>query len=232
MANALEQLKSLGFDNLPEGLTAEKIVEVLSNADEFKGAFSAVARLKDENSTLKDKVTTFEQEKAALEAEKEAALRANLEAEGKFDELRQLDKEAHERELEKQKGETGKYIEQLKNSAKETATSKLASLFDKQYSDIADVLVKDLVQTDVVGGSVVTKFVVDGKELSSFEEAKEFMTTVPKYASRMAGAQTKGAPAGGGDDKPTFKKPHEMNSQERIAFKNRDPEGFKKAFNL
>ena len=59
--------------------------------------------------------------------------------------------------------------------------------------------------------------------LNSYKEEFGFM---------FDGTQSSGGRAEGGNGGAEHKKPSEMNSAERIAFKERDPNGFKQAFNL
>jgi hypothetical protein len=222
MSNALEALKQLGFETLPEGLTAEKVKETLSTSDEFAGVFSAVNRLKEERDGLKTQVSGFEQEKAELAAKAEEALRKQLESEGKFEELRKLDQQKFEQdklELLK-KGET--YLEKLKEQSSATMRTKLAGLIDSKHGDIADLLVRDLVVTDVVDGNVVSSIKIGENTFTDFEQAKAHMATLPTYASRMAGAQTQGAPAFGGKNIAT----QETNTKAELAKSKGDLNGY------
>lgn len=136
--------------------------------------------------------------------------------------------------LEEQNGEwQSKYnslLDDIRKKEKAAVVNDLASAgTDKTRGELKRLINMDLTFDD------------DGNLIVLDKDGKATGTTIEEYRAKIKdlyptlageshgkGGQSKSAWSGSG----SAKKPSEMTSQERIEFKERDPEGFKRAFNL
>lgn len=117
--------------------------------------------------------------------------------------------------------------------------SQIASDFLAQYgtgSQLAlDAMKREYEQRiDIRDGKTVVLDAGGNLTALSIEDLNKEFVANSRYSDNIKGTQATGGGANGnkGGGGAVMKKPNEMNSTERLAFKNADPEGFKKAFNL
>ena len=185
-------------------------VSGIDPADELKGALQ---REREERKAAKARADQLEREKAEAE---EVRLREKSE----FKELYEREKSAAQKlkeEWEAEKLATKK--EKISNAAlqigaelgDQESSVKLLTREAKDYIEIENGVVKYL-----IGGVEVTKEVLVD-------------TLAKQYPQLCKGSGASGGGAAGGKNGGAGKKLHEMTQSERLEFKKRDPEGFRRA---
>lgn len=143
------------------------------------------------------------------------------------------DKEALERISAEREAEAQANLNELKNSIK---TEKINNF----YSDLVTELgaggqhnedLRDLLKARFPADYDMTEHSIKIGGADSVDELKKTITESGRYDAFLAGSgSTGGRSTGATSTGAATKNPKEMNSAERIEFKQNDPEGFKRAF--
>lgn len=176
----LEQLQAAGFEvKAPEGFDATKLDAVIENAPQTDGLRKGLERTKTELQSLKT-------EREEIERAAEQAKREKLEAEGKFEELRQLDRQ----ELEKLQSS-------LVKSRAESLKQQTLSLFSSDVDLIADSVEKHL-KPKFENGQVIDTFEFGGNTYTNVADYHKALMANATFASKIKVPASSGAPAAGG----------------------------------
>lgn len=188
----------------------------------------ATKGLKDTNDALKaEKIE-------ALELKKAAELAAAEEA-GNHAEVLRL-KEEQQAELSNAlQAKLDTVNNKLISNDKDLAVSELSSHMINNDAAIK-MLLSNMVKVSVSDSGELQKSFVDfnGQEVAKDVQGYlAWAATDATMRNYIKGSQASGGQAGGNNNHVQGRKnPKDMSSQERLEFKNQDPDGFKKAFNL
>ncbi len=201
---------------------------------------ATLSNISAERDQLKGQLSDFQtSEQAKIEAAKkqafdealaEALKTGNVEAQQQlFDEQKADMTNRHEQEIETWKGK----LQAIGDKMSEALVDSLSIHATDAGKAAFKLLVKSRVQVDPETGKEIY-LNTDGSASSLNKE--QFIAELKKdavFMPVMKGDISVGnGILGGGSSQPVSKSPKEMTTQERIEFKQRDPEGFKKAFNL
>ena len=129
-------------------------------------------------------------------------------------------------------------IDEMKNKNVSAKKEAVANSFVKEFGiddpfsreSLADAYKKRI---DIRDGNVVVLDPTGSLTALTVEDLNKEFISASKYANHIKGTgATGGGATGNKSGGAALKKPKDMNSTERIAFKQNDPHGFKKAFNL
>lgn len=209
----LEQLQANGFEvKAPEDFDVSKLDAVIENAPQTEGLRNGLNRTKTELSALKE--TMSEAERAAEQAKRE-----KLEAEGKFEELRQLDRQ----ELEKLQSSL---VTSRAESLRQQAKSKFS-----QDADLIEYALSQHIKPKFENGMVVDTFEFNGNQYNNFDDYFKALSANDQFASKIKAPTSTGAQAAGGQGQHSVtKKPSEYTEAERIDMYRNDPQKFNELF--
>ena len=197
----LEQLQANGFEvNVPEDFDVSKLDAVIENAPQTEGLRNGLNRTKTELSALKE--TMSEAERAAEQAKRE-----KLEAEGKFEELRQLDRQ----ELEKLQSSL---VTSRAESLRQQAKSKFS-----QDADLIEYALSQHIKPKFENGQVVDTFEFNGSQYNNFDDYFKALSANDQFASKIKAPASSGAHAAGGQGQHAVT-PHrsKMSATEKRAY--------------
>lgn len=197
----LEQLQANGFEvTAPEDFDVSKLDAVIENAPQTDGLRKGLERTKTELQGLKT-------EREEIERAAEQAKREKLEAEGKFEELRQLDRQ----ELEKLQSS-------LVTSRADTLKQKTLSMFDSDLDLLSDSIDKHL-KPKFENGKVVDTFEFAGNVYSNVDDYHRALLANETFASKKKTPTATGAQAAGGQGQHAVT-PHrsKMSATEKRAY--------------
>lgn len=197
----IETLQAQGFEvKAPEDFDASKLDEVIENAPQIEGLRSGLNRVKSERDQFKQSLT--DQQAAAEQAKRE-----KLEAEGKFEELRELDRQ----ELSNLQGS-------LVTQRAETVKQKTLSLFDRDLDLLSDSIEKHL-KPKFENGQVVEAYEFNGNQYSNIEDYHKALISHPSFASKIDVPVSSGAQPSGGQGRHAVT-PHrsKMSATEKRAY--------------
>lgn len=197
----LEQLQAQGFEvKAPEGFDASTLDAVIENAPQTEGLRNGLNRTKTELQGLKS-----EQEELGRRAEQ--AKREQLESEGKFQELRDLDR----KELE---GLQGSLVTQRAETLKQQALSKFS-----QDVDLIQYAVGQHVKPKFENGTVVDSFEFNGNQYNNFDDYFKALSSNDQFASKIKAPASSGAQASGSQGQHSVT-PHrdKMSATEKRAY--------------
>lgn len=228
MPTLIELLKAEGIE-VSESLSA-KLPTLLEASDEVR----AMSQTKDEllkwKQDNKPLLETLQSEKDALDTKYQEELNERMRIAKESNDYKTQLEIIQERE-EKQAKQLEIRNEQAKGSAQESAELQVANLF--QSKEVGRLIAKNYASVELgEDGSVNTTYTLNGESFSDFNLFKSAAEKVDYLASQMAAPQSSGPSGKGGQGGGGNKKPQDMNSAERLEFKQRDPAGFKLAFNL
>ena len=207
-----------------------------ADIEALKADFEAKEKTYKEN---EEKLVNFKDK--ILSEKKEAELKAAKDANDHEEVMRikgldyQSSIESLERELLSVNSLNDSLIGENLDRAKDIATKEFTSYMISNDKFIVDAIgnrVKSRVGDD---GKIVTEFLdFDGNVVSNdVKGALEWAAKDDMMRNYLAGSRASGGQAGGNNNHVQGRKnPKDMSSQERLEFKNQDPDGFKKAFNL
>lgn len=176
----LEQLQANGFEvKAPEDFDASKLDAVIENAPQTDGLRKGLERTKTELQGLKT-------EREEIERAAEQAKREKLEAEGKFEELRQLDRQ----ELEKLQSSL---VTSRADTLKQQALSKFS-----QDVDLIQYAVGQHIKPKFENGMVVDTFEFNGNQYNNFDDYFKALSANDQFASKIKAPTSTGAQAAGG----------------------------------
>lgn len=176
----LEQLQANGFEvKAPEDFDVSKLDAVIENAPQTDGLRKGLERTKTELQGLKT-------EREEIERAAEQAKREKLEAEGKFEELRQLDRQ----ELEKLQSSL---VTSRADTLKQQALSKFS-----QDVDLIQYAVGQHIKPKFENGQVVDTFEFNGNQYSNFDDYFKALSANDQFASKIKAPTSTGAQAAGG----------------------------------
>ena len=167
----IETLQAQGFEvKVPEDFDASKLDEVIENAPQIEGLRSGLNRVKSERDQFKQSLT--DQQAAAEQAKRE-----KLEAEGKFEELRELDRQ----ELSNLQGSL---VTQRAESLKQQTIGKFS-----QDVDLIQYAVSQHVKPAFENGQVVDKFEFNGNQYNNFDDYFKASTRTSSFTSHLSWCQ-------------------------------------------
>lgn len=197
----LEQLQANGIEvNVPEDFDATKLDAVIENAPQTDCLRKGLERTKTELQGLKT-------EREEIERAAEQAKREKLEAEGKFEELRQLDRQ----ELEKLQSSL---VTSRADTLKQQALSKFS-----QDVDLIQYAVGQHIKPKFENGQVVDTFEFNGNQYSNFDDYFKALSANDQFASKIKAPTSTGAQAAGGQGQHAVT-PHrsKMSATEKRAY--------------
>lgn len=197
----LEQLQANGFEvKAPEDFDVSKLDAVIENAPQTDGLRKGLERTKTELQGLKT-------EREEIERAAEQAKREKLEAEGKFEELRQLDRQ----ELEKLQSSL---VTSRAESLRQQALSKFS-----QDVDLIQYAVGQHIKPSFENGQVVDKFEFNGNQYNNFDDYFKALSANDQFASKIKAPTSSGAQAAGGQGQHSVT-PHrsKMSATEKRAY--------------
>lgn len=228
MPTLTELLKAEGID-VPESLSA-KLPTLLEASDEVRAMSQAKDELLKWKQDNKPLLESLQSEKNELDTKYNDELNERMRVAKENDDFKTQLEIIQERE-KKQAEQLEIRNKQAKHGAQESAELQVAGLFKSQ--EVGRLIAKNYAVVDLSDdGSVNTTYNLNGESFTDFNLFKAAAEKVDYLASQMAGPQSSGPSGKGGHGGGGGKKPQEMNSQERLEFKQRDPAGFKLAFNL
>ncbi|AUR97004.1 coil containing protein [Vibrio phage 1.236.O._10N.261.52.C4] len=197
----IETLQAQGFEvKAPEDFDASKLDEVIENAPQIEGLRSGLNRVKSERDQFKQSLT--DQQAAAEQAKRE-----KLEAEGKFEELRELDRQ----ELSNLQGSL---VTQRAESLKQQTIGKFS-----QDVDLIQYAVSQHVKPAFENGQVVDKFEFNGNQYNNFDDYFKALSSNEQFASKIKAPASSGAqPSGGQGQHAVTKRRSQMTAEEKTAF--------------
>ncbi|AUR92863.1 coil containing protein [Vibrio phage 1.178.O._10N.286.45.E12] len=197
----IETLQAQGFEvKAPEDFDASKLDEVIENAPQIEGLRSGLNRVKSERDQFKQSLT--DQQAAAEQAKRE-----RLEAEGKFEELRELDRQ----ELSNLQGSL---VTQRAESLKQQTIGKFS-----QDVDLIQYAVSQHVKPAFENGQVVDKFEFNGNQYNNFDDYFKALSSNEQFASKIKAPASSGAqPSGGQGQHAVTKRRSQMTAEEKTAF--------------
>ncbi len=205
----------------------KELAETKKEAYRYKGDLTHVQRTAQEKTDRLQALELAEKERQELLEEKELASKKEK---GQYDEILEHQKNSYEKKLADITAEKEQLINEARKGKKEALVTKLSSVGTNDTRDILKRLIESDLTFNEDGGFIVLE---NGKasSISVEEYASKLKDLYPALVgeSHGKGGSSKGADSGSG---LRTKKPSEMSSQERIEFKQRDPLGFKQAFNL
>lgn len=197
----LEQLQANGFEvKAPDDFDVSKLDAVIENAPQTDGLRKGLERTKTELQGLKT-------EREEIERAAEQAKREKLEAEGKFEELRQLDRQ----ELEKLQSSL---VTSRADTLKQQALSKFS-----QDVDLIQYAVGQHIKPKFENGQVVDTFEFNGNQYNNFDDYFKALSANDQFASKIKAPTSTGAQAAGGQGQHSVT-PHrsKMSATERRAY--------------
>lgn len=197
----LEQLQANGFEvKAPDDFDASKLDAVIENAPQTDGLRKGLERTKTELQGLKT-------EREEIERAAEQAKREKLEAEGKFEELRQLDRQ----ELEKLQSSL---VTSRADTLKQQALSKFS-----QDVDLIQYAVGQHIKPKFENGQVVDTFEFNGNQYNNFDDYFKALSANDQFASKIKAPTSTGAQAAGGQGQHAVT-PHrsKMSATEKRAY--------------
>ena len=197
----IESLQAQGFEvKSPEGFDASKLDEVIENAPSIEGMRTGLARVKSERDQFKQSLT--DQQAAAEQAKRE-----KLETEGKFEELRELDRQ----ELSNLQTSL---VSQRAESLKQQTIGKF-----NQDVDLIQYAVAQHVKPAFENGQVVDKFEFNGNQYNNFDDYFKALSTNEQFASKIKAPASSGAKPSGGQGQHSVT-PHrsKMSATEKRAY--------------
>lgn len=197
----LEQLQANGFEvKAPEDFDVSKLDAVIENAPQTDGLRKGLERTKTELQGLKT-------EREEIERAAEQAKREKLEAEGKFKELRQLDRQ----ELEKLQSSL---VTSRADTLKQQALSKFS-----QDVDLIQYAVGQHIKPKFENGVVVDTFEFNGNQYNNFDDYFKALSANDQFASKIKAPTSTGAQAAGGQGQHSVT-PHrsKMSATEKRAY--------------
>lgn len=197
----LEQLQANGFEvKAPDDFDASKLDAVIENAPQTDGLRKGLERTKTELQGLKT-------EREEIERAAEQAKREKLEAEGKFEELRQLDRQ----ELEKLQSSL---VTSRADTLKQQALSKFS-----QDVDLIQYAVGQHIKPKFENGMVVDTFEFNGNQYNNFDDYFKALSANDQFASKIKAPTSTGAQAAGGQGQHAVT-PHrsKMSATEKRAY--------------
>lgn len=222
------------FDALNDAFKAEykeKDGSYFLDVDDAAGLQSALDRQKDENRSLKDKMTTFESELAAIKAERDAAAADKNRKTKDYDAL----EADYNRKLEAAKTDANGREEKYKATIqKMLVDNKALEIATDAFGENAEIMlphIKARLQANFDGDEPVTR-VLDSKgqaSASSLDELKKEFVDNPRFAPIVVGTRASGGNANGStsaNGKAGDKKPSEMSSEDRKHLLNTNPAEF------
>lgn len=228
MPSLASLLKAEGLEISPE--LEAKLPTLTEASDEVRAMSQAKDELlkwKQDNKPLLESLQT---EKNELDTKYNDELNERMRVAKENDDFKTQLEIIQERE-KKQAEQLEVRNKQAKHGAQESAELQVAGLFKSQ--EVGRLIAKNYAVVDLSDdGSVNTTYNLNGESFTDFSLFKSAAEKVDYLASQMAAPQSSGPSGRGGQGGEGHKKPSEMNSQERVEFKQRDPSGFKKAFNL
>lgn len=199
---------------VPHGDKFRLDVSGIDPADELKSA------LNKERQDRKD----AKQQLADLQA-------AQVESQRKSDEEKGEFKSLYEREQE-DKRSLQERLDSMMKEKRDLALGSATALIGKELS-------KDTAKADLIAQQSMkfARYNEDGSisyEIGGIQvdKSKVIEQITVEYPFLVDGVKSSGGGANGGDSSGATKRPSEMTSAERLKFKQNDPEGFRKAFNL
>lgn len=197
----LEQLQANGFEvKAPDDFDVSKLDAVIENAPQTEGLRKGLERTKTELQGLKT-------EREEIERAAEQAKREKLEAEGKFEELRQLDRQ----ELEKLQSSL---VTSRADTLKQQALSKFS-----QDVDLIQYAVGQHIKPKFENGQVVDTFEFNGNQYNNFDDYFKALSANDQFASKIKAPTSTGAQAAGGQGQHAVT-PHrsKMSATEKRAY--------------
>lgn len=197
----LEQLQANGIEvTVPEDFDATKLDAVIENAPQTDGLRKGLERTKTELQGLKT-------EREEIERAAEQAKREKLEAEGKFEELRQLDRQ----ELEKLQTSL---VTSRAESLRQQAKSKFS-----QDADLIEYALSQHIKPKFENGMVVDTFEFNGNQYNNFDDYFKALSANDQFASKIKAPTSTGAQAAGGQGQHAVT-PHrsKMSATEKRAY--------------
>lgn len=199
---------------VPHGDKFRLDVNGIDPADELK---SALNKERQDRKDAKQQLADFQASQAELQRKAD-------EEKGEF-------KSLYEREQE-DKRSLQERIDSMMKEKRDYALSSATALIGRELS-------KDTARADLIAQQAMkfARYNEDGSisyEIGGIQVSKEKVVEhiCVEYPFLPDGVQSSGGGATGGDSSGATKKPSEMTSAERLKFKQNDPAGFKKAFNL
>lgn len=211
------------IDELDEGVK-ELYVQ---HGDKFRLDVSGI----DPADELKDALNKERQERKDAKQKLADLQTAQAENQRKADEEKGEFKSLYEREQEDKRS----LQERLDSMLKEKRDNAL----DSASRLIGTSLSKDVQRANLLAEQALkfARYKEDGSisyEIGGIEVGKDKVIDhlTSEFPFLVDGLDSSGGGASGGNNSGAMKKPSDMSSTERLEFKNRDPAGFKKAFNL
>ncbi|CAM0053037.1 hypothetical protein VPHF89G1_0020 [Vibrio phage F89 g1] len=197
----IETLQAQGFEvKAPEDFDASKLDEVIENAPSLDGMRKGLQRTKDELTQLKT-------EREEISRQAEQAKREKLEAEGKFEELRELDRQ----ELSNLQGSL---VTQRAESLKQQTIGKFS-----QDVDLIQYAVSQHVKPVFENGKVVDKFEFNGNQYNNFDDYFKALSSNEQFASKIKAPASSGAqPSGGQGQHAVTQHRSKMSATEKRAY--------------
>ena len=176
-------------------------------------------KLADEIASKDDRVNELTKEVLNLNGDKEG--------------LEKLNQSIATQEQEKQQQLKERYESRIKASSESALIEKLLGKMHEKRAKFAESTIRGMLSTTVDEEGNAKTTIIDGdKTYQTADEFLSFASGDESWSDMMRAPDTKGIGATGGSGAVASKKPKDMNSQERLEFKQNDPDGFKRAFNL
>ena len=192
-----------------------KLKDILGAADDEDLA----KKLADDINTRDDRINELSKEVLGLKGDKEG--------------LEKLNQSIATQEQSKQQQLKERYEARIKSSSESALVEKVLSKMHDKRAKFAKSTIMSMLSTTIDEEGNATTTINDGdKVYSTADDFLAFAAKDESWADMMRAPDTKGIGALGGKGGAPTKKPSEMSSEERLEFKQTDPEGFKKAFNL
>jgi hypothetical protein len=129
-------------------------------------------------------------------------------------------------------------LKQMREGVKASSINSVASKFIAEYGAGDDLQIDAMsrefkARIDVRDGKTVVLDPNGSLTAQTVEDLQQEFITSKRYENCIKGTQARGGDApGNSNNRVATKKPKDMTGAERKEFKDRDPAGFKKAFNL
>lgn len=202
------------------------LAEAKKEAFRFKGDLTQTQKKQQE---ALERLQQLEEAENTRKSELEAKELESKKKNGQHEEIL----EHFKTQAEKEKAELKSQLEELTNSVRNEKKASVVNDLASLGTTATRAMLKRLIDLDLTFGDDNNLVVMlDGKATSLTID--EYKVKLPElYPALVGESHGKGGKSNGaGSGSGSMKKPHEMNSQERIEFKQRDPIGFKQAFNL
>lgn len=192
-----------------------KLKDILGAADDEDLA----KKLADDIQLRDDRINELSKEVLGLKGDKEG--------------LEKLNQSISTQEQEKQQQLKERLEARIKSSSESALMEKVLAKFHDKGAKFVKSTLSSMLSTTIDEEGNATTTINDGSNV--YQTADEFLSFADsdnEWSGMMRAPDTKGVGALGGDGRGLSKKPSEMSSAERIEFKQKDPEGFRQAFNL